>query len=86
MMNDVQIQDLQDRDSPLFSIGVIADIQYAPCQDGHSYTGTPRFYRHALDVAKHAFGHFQERQVDLVINLGDTIDGKCQELLSLIHI
>ena len=80
MMNDVKVQDLQNRDSPLFSIGVIADIQYAPCQDGHSFTGTPRFYRHALDVAKHAFGHFQERQVDLVINLGDTIDGKCQEL------
>eukprot|EP00429_Kryptoperidinium_foliaceum_P010374 CAMPEP_0176005692 /NCGR_PEP_ID=MMETSP0120_2-20121206/2337_1 /TAXON_ID=160619 /ORGANISM="Kryptoperidinium foliaceum, Strain CCMP 1326" /LENGTH=356 /DNA_ID=CAMNT_0017338407 /DNA_START=164 /DNA_END=1234 /DNA_ORIENTATION=- len=65
---------------PKFTVGVIADIQYAPIPDGTSYTGTPRFYRHALEVAKHAFQHFEEEKVDLVINLGDTIDGKCQDI------
>jgi manganese-dependent ADP-ribose/CDP-alcohol diphosphatase len=68
-------------DAPLyFSIGIIADIQYAPIEDGHSFSGNPRFYRHALEVAKHAFEKFQESQVDLVLNLGDIVDGKCQNL------
>jgi manganese-dependent ADP-ribose/CDP-alcohol diphosphatase len=64
----------------LFTVGVIADIQYAPIPDGESYSGTPRFYRHALEVAKHAFRHFEQDKVRLVVNLGDTIDGKCQDL------
>ena len=66
--------------TPRFTIGVIADIQYAPIPDGTSFTGTPRFYRHSLEVARHAFLHFEEEKVDLVVNLGDTIDGKCQEI------
>jgi len=67
---------------PLFTVGMIADIQYAPVEDGYSYTGTPRFYRHSLEVTRHAFQHFEEEKVDLVINLGDIIDGKCQEIPS----
>ena len=43
--------------SPRFTVGVIADIQYAPIDDGYSYTGTPRFYRHSLEVTQHAFEH-----------------------------
>lgn len=66
--------------SPRFTIGVIADIQYAPIPDGASFTGTPRFYRHSLEVARHAFEHFEKEQVDFVVNLGDTIDGKCQAI------
>lgn len=65
---------------PRLKLGVISDIQYAPILDGTSYSGTPRFYRHALEVAKHAFDHYQEERVDLVVNLGDTIDGKCQDI------
>jgi manganese-dependent ADP-ribose/CDP-alcohol diphosphatase len=65
---------------PYFSFGVIADIQYAPIPDGYSYGGDPRYYRHALDVAAHAANHFQQEQVPLVVNLGDIIDGKCQEI------
>jgi manganese-dependent ADP-ribose/CDP-alcohol diphosphatase len=41
----------------------------------------PRYYRHSLEVARHAFEHFEEEQVDLVLNLGDTIDGKCQDIV-----
>jgi manganese-dependent ADP-ribose/CDP-alcohol diphosphatase len=70
----------EESSSPRFTVGVIADIQYAPIPDGTSFAGTPRFYRHALEVAGHAFRHFQEDKVDLVVNLGDTIDGKCQDI------
>ena len=61
-------------DQPLVTFGVLADIQYAPIPDGFSYNGKARYYRHALDAAKHAAKHFEEENVDLVINLGDIID------------
>lgn len=64
---------------PLFTFGVIADIQYAPIPDGYSYGGVPRYYRHALDTARHAAQHFEQDCVSLVLNLGDSVDGKCQE-------
>jgi len=75
-------KDSDEGSSPRFTVGVIADIQYAPIDDGYSYTGTPRFYRHSLEVTKHAFEHFEQEKADLVINLGDTIDGKCQHIES----
>lgn len=65
---------------PNLTFGVIADIQYAPIPDGFSYAGQPRYYRHALDVAEHAAKHFENDKVSLVLNLGDIVDGKCQEL------
>lgn len=65
---------------PLMKIGVIADIQYAPIPDGHSYNGKARYYRHSLVAARHAAEHFQREKVDLVVNLGDIIDGKCQTI------
>jgi manganese-dependent ADP-ribose/CDP-alcohol diphosphatase len=65
---------------PKFSVGVIADIQYAPVPDGSSFSGQPRFYRHSLEVARHAFEHFEKEKVDLVLNLGDILDGKCQDI------
>ena len=64
----------------LTRIGVLADIQYAPIPDGYSFSGNPRYYRHALDVARHAAQHFQQEKVDLVVNLGDIVDGKCQSI------
>ncbi|CAB9499329.1 dependent ADP-ribose/CDP-alcohol diphosphatase [Seminavis robusta] len=65
---------------PDFTFGLIADIQYAPIPDGFSYGGVPRYYRHAKDVAAHAAKHFEQEQIPLVVNLGDIIDGKCQEI------
>jgi len=74
---------------------MIADIQYAPIPDGFSFTGTPRYYRHALEATKRAFDTFRTYKnenenriknenwndgVHLVVNLGDIIDGKCQEI------
>jgi hypothetical protein len=34
---------------PLFSFGVLTDVQYADIPDGQSFGGTPRFYRHSLE-------------------------------------
>jgi manganese-dependent ADP-ribose/CDP-alcohol diphosphatase len=64
-------------ETPLFTAGVIADIQYAPIPDGHSFSGQPRYYRHALETARVAAQHFESEKVDCVFNLGDTVDGKC---------
>lgn len=69
-----------NNDKPLVRFGVIADIQHAPIPDGFSYGGRPRYYRHALVAADHAAKYFEEEQVQLVLNLGDIIDGKCQEI------
>ena len=57
-------------DSRQFTIGLLADIQYAPIPDGFSYSGIPRYYKHALDAARSAAAHFQQEKVDLVLNLG----------------
>jgi len=70
-----------DLSTPVFSVGVIADIQYAPIADGFSYAGVKRYYRHSLETARVAFAKFQEDQVPLVVNLGDILDGKCQNLV-----
>ena len=70
----------QEHQQPIISIGVVADIQHAPIPDGFSYGGVPRYYRHALKVAGVAAEHFQKSEVDLVVNLGDIIDGKCAEV------
>ena len=66
---------------PRFTAGVIADIQYAPIPDGFSFNGASRYYSHALEVAKHAAEHFERDKIDMVLNLGDTIDGKCQDIV-----
>lgn len=65
---------------PDLTIGLLADIQYAPIPDGFSYGGKPRYYKHALQVAQVAAQHFQNERVPLVVNLGDIVDGKCQEV------
>ena len=66
---------------PLVRVGVIADIQYAPIPDGTSFTGTPRYYRNALAVAKTAAEHFEREKLPVVLNLGDIVDGKCQDIV-----
>ena len=65
---------------PRFSVGLIADIQYAPIPDGHSYSGVPRYYRHARKAARSAAAHFQSEKLPMAVNLGDIVDGKCQDL------
>ena len=73
-------QKRQETDTPLLRVGLLADIQYAPIPDGTSFTGTPRYYQNALSVAKNAAKHFERENLPVVLNLGDIVDGKCQDI------
>jgi len=70
----------EHRTKPVYTFGVLTDIQYAPIPDGHSYGGNPRYYRHAKEAAEHAANHFEEEQAQCVLNLGDIVDGKCADV------
>ena len=78
--SDSSQQRLSVDTEPHFKIGVLADIQYAPIPDGYSFAGVLRYYRHALDVAQHAAKHFETDGAEVVLNLGDIVDGKCQAI------
>lgn len=54
---------------PLFSFGIIADVQYSDYEPA----GT-RFYRSSLSKLREAFSVFKEDSVGFIINLGDLID------------
>lgn len=61
---------------PLFSFGVIADIQYADTDDGFNYSRTSRrYYRSSLQLLKKAQRSWSESKPDFVLQLGDVIDG-----------
>jgi manganese-dependent ADP-ribose/CDP-alcohol diphosphatase len=60
--------------TPLFRFGVISDVQWADIPDGHSFHGTPRYYREALVSARRALSAFKAARVDLAIHLGDIVD------------
>ncbi|GLU21519.1 hypothetical protein SLE2022_376530 [Rubroshorea leprosula] len=63
---------------PLFSFGVISDVQHADIPDGRSFLGVPRFYRHSLLVLQRAVQNWNnQKRPQFVINLGDIVDGYC---------
>ncbi|XP_068770169.1 manganese-dependent ADP-ribose/CDP-alcohol diphosphatase isoform X1 [Struthio camelus] len=65
-------------EAPLFSFGVIADIQYADAEDGYDFWGCrQRYYRHSLRLLRAAVEAWAAEQPPLafVLQLGDTIDG-----------
>jgi len=71
----------REKQSPLFTFGVIADIQYADADDAWDYHKLyERLYRDSLNSAKAAVQTWNERaKVDnmlFAIQLGDAIDGK----------
>ena len=55
--------------NPLFSFGIIADVQYADAEPA----GT-RFYRSSLNKLHEALDEFKKDSVDFVVALGDMID------------
>ena len=73
-------QEDETNNKPIYTFGVLTDIQHAPIPDGHSYSGNARYYRHAIKAAEEAAKHFQEERVQCVVNLGDIIDGKCTDI------
>ncbi|XP_037610390.1 manganese-dependent ADP-ribose/CDP-alcohol diphosphatase [Sebastes umbrosus] len=63
---------------PLFTVGVIADIQYADSEDGYNYQRTRRrYYRSSLQLLRQALDSWSESAVKLefILQLGDIIDG-----------
>lgn len=72
---------LESNPKPLFSFGVISDVQYADIDDGQSFHGVKRYYRHALHALRQAIQTWngmneeEENAISFVINLGDIIDG-----------
>lgn len=69
---------------PLFSFGVIADVQYADIPDGRSFLGVPRYYRNSILVLQRAVETWnQHGNLKFVINMGDIVDGFCPKDQSL---
>lgn len=63
---------------PLFSFGVITDIQYADIDDGKSFLGVPRYYRHALEGLQRAVQSWNVKgDLSFAIHFGDIVDGYC---------
>ena len=64
---------------PDFTFGMIADVQYADCEDGYNFSGhIKRHFRNSLDIARRAVEAWnaEPRPMSFVANLGDTIDGR----------
>lgn len=64
--------------TPLFTFGVIADIQYADIDDGYNYSRTRRrYYRSSLQLLRNAQESWSESPVkpEFILQLGDIIDG-----------
>ncbi|XVF49801.1 hypothetical protein PTKIN_Ptkin04bG0044900 [Pterospermum kingtungense] len=69
---------------PLFSFGVISDVQYADIPDGHSHLGVPRYYRHSIIVLQRAVKSWNSyKNLNFAINFGDIVDGYCPRDQSL---
>lgn len=67
---------------PLFSFGLITDVQYADIEDGMNYRKTRhRYYRKALKCLQQAFHHWTESEdTSFVLQLGDILDGFCRRI------
>ncbi|KAI3785814.1 hypothetical protein L1987_44940 [Smallanthus sonchifolius] len=69
---------------PLFSFGVITDVQYADIPDGRSFLGVPRYYRNSILVLQKAVQNWNNHQnISFSLNLGDIVDGYCPKDQSL---
>ncbi|CAH1274183.1 ADPRM [Branchiostoma lanceolatum] len=60
---------------PLFSFGIIADVQYGDLDDVLKRHGSVRRYRNALYLLREAVQHWkEEHRIQFVLQLGDIID------------
>ncbi|GLJ08295.1 hypothetical protein SUGI_0085830 [Cryptomeria japonica] len=63
---------------PLFSFGVITDVQYADIPDGRSFLGVPRYYRHSILSLQRAVTKWnQMEKLKFAVHFGDIVDGFC---------
>ena len=65
----------------MVKLGLIADVQYADSDDAWDFHHTHlRRYRASLGYLRSAIAKWKEDQVDLIVSLGDLIDGRNREL------
>lgn len=70
---------------PLFTFGVIADIQYADIDDGYNYLRTHRrYYRNSIELLRNALDSWSKAAVKpgFILQLGDLIDGYNKPLVA----
>lgn len=70
---------------PLFTFGVIADIQYADIDDGYNYRRTHRrYYRSSMELLRNALDSWSKVAVKpgFILQLGDLIDGHNKPLVA----
>jgi hypothetical protein len=66
--------------APLFTFGLIADVQYSDIPDGESFDGSERrHYRGTLRHARAAAADFAARGAAVAIQIGDLVDGKTNQ-------
>ncbi|XP_064179127.1 manganese-dependent ADP-ribose/CDP-alcohol diphosphatase isoform X2 [Anguilla rostrata] len=73
-----RIKKMDETLPPLFTFGVIADIQYADIEDGFNHHHTrKRYYRNSLRLLRRANEKWKGEAVkpSFIIQLGDVIDG-----------
>jgi manganese-dependent ADP-ribose/CDP-alcohol diphosphatase len=68
----------QNADAPVFSFGVLADVQYCDCKNNGS-----RHYSSSLRKLHEAVRVFNQEQVKFVVSLGDFIDRDAQSFDTL---
>lgn len=63
--------------NPVYSFGILSDIQYADLPNGHNYAKTTvRYYRNALQCVQRAVRAWQKDiGISFILQLGDIIDG-----------
>ncbi|XP_063819707.1 manganese-dependent ADP-ribose/CDP-alcohol diphosphatase-like [Pseudophryne corroboree] len=69
---------MDETSKPLFTFGIIADIQYADIDDRYNYVKTRmRYYRNSLSLLQKATGQWASETVKptFILQLGDIIDG-----------
>ncbi|XP_030631464.1 manganese-dependent ADP-ribose/CDP-alcohol diphosphatase [Chanos chanos] len=69
---------MDNSEKPLFTFGVIADIQYADIDDGYNFKRTrKRYYRNSLQLLHKATKEWSAERFkpNFILQLGDIIDG-----------
>jgi manganese-dependent ADP-ribose/CDP-alcohol diphosphatase len=66
---------------PLFSFGLIADVQYCSCEAEGS-----RYYRNSLSKLRDAMNSLREDSVDFIFNMGDLIDHNFESFKPVLNI
>lgn len=65
---------------PLFSFGLISDVQYADINPAGN-----RYYRSSLEKLKDAVTEFRQDSVNFIVNLGDLIEGNYESYKPVIN-